>query len=166
MRAIAIVLAGAVAASSFSVPAMAHEIPQSLHDADHEELDAEHAAVHNQLGAIHDEAHEEGLTPLEHQRLHEQLDRAHERADRNIEYQHELEHQSQTYRDRSYNGYGYGAGYGGYGQSYGYNGYGYNDYGYRRGNGFYRPSARGYYIERHTRPVVRYYRYYNRYQGY
>lgn len=150
MKNLALVLAGAVAISFFSVPAMA----QSVHDEDHEELDAEHGAVHDQLGAIHQEAHEEGLTPWEHQRLHEQLGRAHERADTNIEYQHELEHQSQAYGNRYYggSGYGYGSGYGGYGQGYGYNGYG-------QGNGYYRSNTRGYYVQRRPRPVVRYYRY-------
>ena len=148
MRSLAIVLAGAVALGCFSVPAMA----QSVHDEDHEELDAEHGAVHDQLGAIHEEAHEDGLTPWEHQRLHDQLARAHERADTNIEYQHELEHQSQAYQNRSYNGYG--SSYGGYNQGYGYNGYG-------QGNGYYGSNRRGYYIQRHARPVVRYQRYYN-----
>lgn len=139
MKTLAMVLAGAVAAGSFSVPAMA----QSVHDEDHEELDAEHADVHDRLAAIHEEAHEEGLTPWEHQRLHERLSRAHERADTNIEYQHELEHQSNDYQNRYYNGYG--SGYGGYSQGYGYNG----------------SNTHGHYIQRHARPVVRYYRYYN-----
>ena len=150
MKTLAIALVGAVALSCFSMPAMA----QSVHDEDHEELDAEHGAVHDQLGAIHQEAHEDGLTPWEHQRLHQQLGRAHERADTNIEYQHELEHQTQAYQNRSYNGYGYGSGYGGYSQGYGYNGYG-------QGNGYYGSNRRGYYIQRHVRPVVRYHRYYN-----
>lgn len=150
MKKLAMTLAGAVAVSFFSVPAMA----QSVHDDDHEQLDAEHAAVHDQLGEIHQEAHEDGLTPWEHQRLHEQLARAHERTDTNIEYQHELEHQSQAYQNRSYNGYGYGSGYGGYGQGYGYNGYG-------RSGGYYGTNQRGYYIQRRARPTVRYYRYYN-----
>ena len=144
MKTLAIALAGAVALSCFSVPAMA----QSVHDEDHEELDAEHGAVHDQLGAIHQEAHEDGLTPWEHQRLHQQLGRAHERTDTNIEYQHELEHQSQAYQNRYYNGYG------GYNQGYGYNNYG-------QANGYYGSNRRGYYGQRHARPVVRYHRYYN-----
>ena len=148
MKTLAIALTGAVALSCFSVPAMA----QSVHDEDHQELDGEHAAVHGQLGAIHEEAHEEGVTPWEHQRLHEQLARAHERADTNIEYQHEIEHQNQAYQNRSYNGYG--SSYGGYNQGYGYNGYG-------QGNGYYGSNRRGYYNQRRGRPVVRYHRYYN-----
>ena len=150
MKTLAIVLAGAVAVSCFSLPAMA----QSVHDEDHEELDAEHSSVHGQLGAIHEEAHEEGLTPWEHQRLHEQLGRTHERADTNVDYQHDLEHQSQVFRNRSYNGYGYGSGYGSYNQGYGYNGY-------RQGNGYYGSNTHSYYLQRRARAVVRYYRYYN-----
>ena len=137
MKTLAMVLAGAVAVSCFSVPAMA----QSVHDDDHEQLDDQHGDVHGELGAIHQDAHDDGLSPWGHQRLHQQLGRAHERADTNIEYQHELEHQSQTYQNRSYNGYGY-------------NGYG-------RSNGYYGSNQRGYYTQRRGRPVVRYYRYYN-----
>jgi hypothetical protein len=146
MKNLAMYLAGAVALGCFAVPAMA----QSVHEEDHEQLDAEHAAAHNQLSAIHDEAHEEGLTPWEHERLHEQLAQAHQRSDRNIEYQHELEHQSQAYQNRSYSGYG--SGYGEYTQSYGYDGYG-------RGNSYYGSNARSHYLQRRARPVVRYYRY-------
>ncbi len=137
MKTLTMVLAGAVAVSCFSVPAMA----QSVHDEDHEQLGDQHTDVHGELGAIHQEAHEDGLSPWDHQRLHQQLGRAHERADTNIEYQHELEHQSQAYQNRGY--YGYGS-----------NGYG-------RGNGYYGSNQRGYYIQRRARPVVRYYRYYN-----
>ncbi len=149
MKTLAIVLAGALPLA-FSTPAWA----QPVHDEGHDESDAEHATVHGELGAVHEEAHEDGVSPWEHQRLHQQLGRAHERADSNIEYQRELEHQSQAYRNRSYNGYGYGSSYGGYSQGYGYNGYG-------RGNGYYGANTRGYYIQRRGRPVVRYYRYYN-----
>ena len=144
MKALTIVLAGAIAVSCLSVPAMA----QSVHDDDHEQLGDQHSDVHGELGVIHQEAHEDGVSPWEHERLHQQLGRAHERADTNIDYQHELEHQSQSYQNRSYNGYG--SGYGGYG----YNGYG-------RGDGYYGSNQRGYYIQRRARPVVRYYRYYN-----
>ena len=147
MRVLAMVLAGFFPLA-FSAPALA----QSVHDEGHDESDADHATVHGQLGAVHEEAHEEGVSPWEHQRLHQQLGRAHERADTNIEYQRELEHQSQAYRNRSYNGYGLG--YGGYSQAYEYNGYG-------RGNGYYGSNTRSYYIQRRGRPVVRYYRYYN-----
>lgn len=156
MKTRALILAGAVAVSCFSVPAMA----QSIHDEDHEQLGSEHADIHGQLGAIHAEGHEEGLTPWEHQRQHQQLETAHERADTRIEYQHELEHQSQAYQNRTYNGhasdygYAYGLGYGDYNQ-------GYRSYGYDRSNGYHGSKQRGYYIQRRTRPVVRYYRYYN-----
>lgn len=151
MKTLALALAGAVAIGCFSVPVLA----QSVHDEDHEELDAEHRAVHDQLGSIHEEAHEEGLSPWEHRRLHEDLGRGHERADTNIEYQHELEHQSHEYQNRYYGNYSYG----GYGQGSGYNGYG-QQYGY------YAPNPRGYYVQRRSRPIVRYYRYYNGHRRY
>ena len=149
MKTLAIIAAGLVSVIGLSVPVMAQEAPQTAHEEDHDELNGEHGTVHRQLGAIHEDAHEDGLSPWEHQQLHRQLGRAHERADTNIDYQHELEHQSQAYLNRSYSGYG--SGYGRYNQNYGYNGY-------QQGNGYYVPSTRGYYVQR-ARPIVRYYRY-------
>jgi hypothetical protein len=55
------------------------------------------ALPHDQLNAIHNQAHEEGLSPWEHERLHRQLDRAHDRADGNIEAEHELQHENQDF---------------------------------------------------------------------
>jgi len=90
MKTLAIIAAGLVSVIGLSVPAMAQEAPQTAHEGDHDELNGEHGTVHRQLGAIHEDAHEDGLSPWEHQQLHGELGRAHERADTNIDYQHEL----------------------------------------------------------------------------
>lgn len=143
---------GSAALLGFAVPAMAHPNDgDDEHDQQHEELGQQHQDIHEELGAIHDDAHAQGLSWYEHQRLHQQLDRAHANADYNVQMQHYYQHQNDQYR----NG-GYGNGSNGY---YGQQPYGYSQQGYYGGNGYNR--GYGY---RTTR--VRYRRAHRTYRGY
>lgn len=122
MRKLTMSAIGAAAALSFAIPATANA-QWGRHDHEHEQLDEEHGDVHDQLEAEHAQAHEEGLTPWEHARLHQDLQDQHEEADYAIALQHQRQHTRDQWR-RQYQGYGY--------QGYGYQGRGYQGYGYPR----------------------------------
>ncbi len=138
------------------IPCGVGEVRKLLHDGhdqhqdQHDQLNDEHHDVHDQLNDIHNDAHDQGLSWYEHQRLHQQLDRAHARADGNIEAQHYYQHQAEQYGYGGYGGnnngyYGYGAPQGYYGSN-GYvvssRGYGYRNYNRARRHRYY--SYRGY----------------------
>lgn len=70
-------------------------------------MDNQHDDAHDYLGEVHERAHEEGLSPWEHARLHRDLDAAHRYEHRQLQRQHNREHRRNDWqrRYRSYNNY-------------------------------------------------------------
>ena len=148
MRSLLMTALGSVALLGFSAPAMAQFYdPNDEHHEQHDQLGEEHHDVHDQLGEVHEEVHEQGISGYDDRRVHQQLNRAHQRADGNIAAEHYYEHQQ---NQSGYGGYnnGYGYGYAAPPSYYGYSAYGANG----RGYGYSR------YRVRHPR--------HNRYRGY
>lgn len=87
-----------------------YEAPRySRHHQEHDQLEEHHDDVHDALDETHALAHEEGLSPWEHARLHDELDYQHERADYQIAREHQRQHRyrswQRNYSNSGYNGY-------------------------------------------------------------
>lgn len=98
-----------------TTPALAHPDYgyQSQHDYDHDRLNRQRDDEHDYLDDVHSEAHEEGLSYLDHRRLHRALNREHARDHRDLRREHRSDHWRSEWNscnggrpgDRYYEGY-------------------------------------------------------------